>query len=206
MLYVGTPSSDRIRAAMRAGRIACMTTPRQGNRVPAGARWAADNGVYGNGYPGDAAWWEWLTSRPYPRGLCLFATAPDVVADAAATLERSVPWLGRIRAAGYPAALCAQDGLERLAVPWPELDVLFLAGSTTWKLGPAAADLAAQALARGKRVHMGRVSSRRRWSYAEHIGCHSVDGTFLAFGPDRNLPELLGWTEQLPLPLAELQP
>jgi hypothetical protein len=184
---------------MSAGRLACMTTPASGSRVPAGALWAADNGVFGAGYPGDAPWWSWLESRPFPRGRCLFATAPDVVADAAATLQRSGPWLDRIRGAGYPAALVGQDGLEDLPVPWEAFDVLFLGGSTGWKLGPAAAALVAEARARGKRVHMGRVSSRRRWSYAEHIGCDTVDGTFLAFGPDRNLPSVLSWTDQLAL-------
>ncbi|MGH3863561.1 hypothetical protein, partial [Actinokineospora sp.] len=52
------------------------------------------------------------------------------------------------------------------------------------------------ALDRGKRVHMGRVNSGRRWTYAEHLGCHSADGTFLAFAPDTNLQRLRGWTRQ----------
>jgi hypothetical protein len=50
---------------------------------------------------------------------------------------------------------------------------------------------------------MGRVNSRRRLRIAAQMGCHSADGTFLAFGPDRNLPHLLGWLaewdRQLPL-------
>ena len=66
-------------------------------------------------------------------------------------------------------------------------------GATGWKLGPAAADLAGQARNRGKWVHMGRVNSLRRLSYAQAIGCHSVDGTYMAYGPDRNLPTLLRW-------------
>jgi hypothetical protein len=33
----------------------------------------------------------------------------------------------------------------------------------------------------------------KRLRYAASIGCHSVDGTFLAYGPDRNLPTLLRW-------------
>jgi hypothetical protein len=40
---------------------------------------------------------------------------------------------------------------------------------------------------------MGRVNSRRRLAYAATIGCDSVDGTHLAYGPDRRLPELIGW-------------
>jgi hypothetical protein len=104
--------------------------------------------------------------------------------------------LPRIRAAGYPAALVAQDGLEHLPVPWRLLDAVFIGGSTAWKLGPAVAGLAAEARRRGLSVHMGRVNSRTRLWYAASIGCHSVDGTCLAYGPDRNLPKLLGWLRE----------
>jgi hypothetical protein len=37
------------------------------------------------------------------------------------------------------------------------------------------------------------VNSLRRLRHAAAIGCHSVDGTYLAYGPDRNLPTLLRW-------------
>jgi hypothetical protein len=94
---------------------------------------------------------------------------------------------------GLPVAMVAQDGLERFDVPWPWFDVLFLGGSTGWKLGPHARALAAEATARGKLVHMGRVNSLRRLRYAAEIGCTSADGTFISFGPDRRLPEALGW-------------
>lgn len=62
-----------------------------------------------------------------------------------------------------------------------------------WKLGEEVANLAAVAASLGKHVHMGRVSSRKRYEYARAIGCSSVDGTFLIKGPDKLLPELLGW-------------
>jgi hypothetical protein len=102
---------------MSAGLLGCIVTPMQGNRVPDGATWIADNGCYGHGYPGDGEWIAWLASRKADRSSCLFATAPDVVGDAVATLARSGPWLPRIRTLGYPAALVAQDGLEELAPP-----------------------------------------------------------------------------------------
>lgn len=195
-MYVGNPSTAAVRAAMSAGQIACMTTPAQRQPVPPGSWWAADNGVFGKGYPGDDAWLSWLRAHPGDPALCLFAVAPDVVGDAAATLERSAPFLPLIREVGLPAAFVAQDGLEQLPVPWDAFDVLFIGGSTEWKLSPAAADLAAQATARGKRVHMGRVNSWRRWQVADAFGCDSCDGTYLAFGPDLNLPHVLGWSAQ----------
>jgi hypothetical protein len=199
VLYVGNPSSPRVREAMSAGLLGCMDTPAQRQAVPPGAWWAADSGVFGAGYPGDEAWLAWLTARPWPRERCLFVTAPDVVGDAAATLERSVPWLPRIRALGYPAALVAQDGLESLPVPWDVCDVLFVGGSTTWKLSSAARDLVAQARELGKRTHMGRVNSAKRWAVADAWGCDSCDGTYLTFGPDRLLPHVLGWSAQAAL-------
>jgi hypothetical protein len=90
-------------------------------------------------------------------------------------------------------AFVAQDGLESLTVPWDDFDVLFIGGTTEWKLGPQARALVADAKARGKWVHMGRVNSERRYRYAHAIGCDSVDGTYLTFGPDENLPKLLRW-------------
>lgn len=201
MLYLATPSGPRVRDAMTAGLIGCMTTPAQRQRPPVGAWWAADNGVFGKGYPGDDAWWAWLrawtTTNDAER--CLFAVAPDVVGDAAATLQRSIEWLPRIGELGVPSALVAQDGLERLPIPWDSFEVLFVGGSTEWKLSADAAALVGEARARGKRTHMGRVNSWRRWQVADAFGCDSCDGTYLAFGPDLLLPDVLGWSSQAAL-------
>lgn len=181
---------------MSAGLLACITTPKQGNRVPENSLWCADNGCFGKGYPGDAEWWNWLQRKP-DRGRCLFAVAPDVVGDAKATLERSLPWLGRIRSLGIPAAFVSQDGLHELDIPWDEFDVLFVGGTTEWKLGPESAAIVAEAKARGKTVHMGRVNSYKRMKYAADIGCDSSDGTHIAFQPDVALPRVLGWLDRV---------
>lgn len=182
---------------MRGGQLSVIETPKQGNMPVTGVEWCADNGVFGAGYPGDAQWWEWLVTHRCRASSCAFAVAPDVVADAAATLKRSAPWLPRIRRLGYPAALVAQDGLENMQIPWDDFDVLFIGGSTAWKLGPAARAIVGEAKHRGKPVHMGRVNSERRLRYAHYIGCDSVDGTFITFGPDANLPQVLNWLRWL---------
>jgi hypothetical protein len=174
-----------------------MTTPAQGAAVPSAAVWASDNGCFGKGYPGGAAYLRWLENHPAPREDCLFASAPDVVGNAAATLDRSAPYLEHIRALGYRAALVAQDGLEDLAVPWGTFDVLFIGGGTDWKLGPGARGLAEEARARGLWVHMGRVNSLKRLRYARRIGCGSADGTFITFAPTENLARCLRWLEAL---------
>ncbi|OIV36990.1 hypothetical protein BIV57_13460 [Mangrovactinospora gilvigrisea] len=200
MRYLATPSGPEARAAMSAGLLGCMTTPAQGNRIPEGALYACDNGKFGKGWPGADAWMAWLaaTVDHYGAERCLWAVAPDVPMDAEATLAESIPWLAPIRALGIPVAFAAQDGSEADGlIPWDEIDVLFLAGSTEWKTSPAAWHLAHTAKSLGLAVHIGRVNSLRRMRLAEGFGCDTVDGTFLAYGPDTNLPRLRSWLHAL---------
>jgi hypothetical protein len=200
VLYLATPSGPDVRAAMTAGRLGCMTTPAQGNRIPDGAEWGADNGKFGKGWPGPEAWYLWLADRvrEYGPERCRFAVAPDVPFDAAGTFAESAPWLPFIRDLGIPAAFAAQNGCEHGdLIPWDDLDVLFLAGDTAWKTGPVAERLSREANARGKGVHMGRVNSLKRLRIAEWFGCDSADGTYVAFGPSKNLARALGWTAEL---------
>lgn len=161
--------------------------------------WAADNACFNHPEDFDTEkYLGWLATFPLEqRSSCLFAPAPDVVGDPIKTLQRSAPVLPLIRALGFKAALVAQDGLENLEIPWDEFDVLFIGGSTEWKLSPAAAELCREAKRRGKGVHMGRVNSYRRLKFADDCGCDTADGTFLAFGPAVNLPRLLGWLTKL---------
>ena len=60
MLYVANPSTPWIRGVMSSCQLGCIITPRQGNRLPPGCVWLADNGcgpdkngLPGAGYPGD---------------------------------------------------------------------------------------------------------------------------------------------------------
>jgi len=191
MLYLATASTPLVRDAMRRGLLGQMVTPAEGKMPLPGVTFAADNGCFGKGYPGDERWLAWLDRQP--RTSCIFAVAPDVIGDAVATAARSGPYLPTIRSMGFPAAYVAQDGQERFSPPWDEFDVLFIGGTTSWKLDIQARRLTTQAIRRGKHVHMGRVNSLRRHRYADAIGCKSVDGTYLIWGPDVNLPIALGW-------------
>lgn len=204
MRYLGTPSGPEVRAAMSAGLIGCMTTPAQGNVIPAGAWYACDNSRFGcdgkgRNWPGHDKWFRWLTDSVdrYGGDRCLWALAPDVPFDAVGTLDESLPWLAKIRELGIPAAFAAQDGCENGLIPWDDFDVLFLAGTTAWKIGPTAQRLAAEAHQRGKTVHMGRVNSQRRLRIAEDFGCDTADGTYLAFGPEKNLARLTSWLDDM---------
>jgi hypothetical protein len=180
-----------------------MATPMNNTKVHAHQAWAADTGCFLRPHlHSDDGYLNWLAGRQPIVSQCLFATAPDVVGDAAATIERSAPMLPRIRALGYPAALVAQDGLEALDVPWDAFDCLMIGGTTGWKLSDHAIRLMAEAKARGKWVHVGRVNSKRRYQWCHSHGADSADGTFVAFGPDVNIPRLARWLapeRQLPL-------
>lgn len=199
-MYLTGSSGPEVRAYALAhpGELGLLNTPNSNYQLHDWPAWAADNGAFrADTYVGDERWFAWLESKAEHAGRCWFATAPDVVGDAAATLERSLPWLPRIRALGYPAALVAQDGLEELEVPWDAFDVLFIGGTDAYKLGPAAAATAAEAKRRGKGVHVGRVNSHKRLRYAAYIGADTADGTFLAFGPGTNLPRMEVWLGRL---------
>lgn len=200
MLYLANPTgSTRVHDAMATGTLGYIDTPLQGNQRPTGVIWCADNGCFNDKTFDERRWWDWLQGNAGAAADCLFAVAPDVVGDAAATIARSAPWLPRIRALGYKAAFVAQNGQEALPVPWSEFDVLFIGGTTEWKLGPHVRRLVADAKARGKHVHMGRVNSLRRLQYAQAIGCDSVDGTYLTYGPETNLPRLVSWVTRVQL-------
>lgn len=187
---------------MSNGLLGCMTTPRQGNVIPAGAWYGCDNGKYGKGWPGGVAWLGWLkaTIDRYGPERCLWAVAPDVPFDASGTLAEGLQWFKYIRALGVPVAFAAQNGSEAPGmIPWDDIDVVFLAGDTAWKIGEHAAEVAHQATSRGLKVHMGRVNSERRFRIAMAYGCATSDGTFIAFGPDINLGRVVnGWMGNLP--------
>lgn len=115
---------------------------------------------------------------------CLFATAPDVVADHKATWERSKVWLSSIRDIGLPVALVFQDGIESSRIQWSMFDAVFIGGSTEWKLSPEAAWCMKEGRKKGKWIHMGRVNSVYRASRLLEFP-DSVDGTAWAKHPTK---------------------
>ena len=216
-------------------RLGLIDTPRAGGRLAhdaraAGVPWCADNGAFSDRWD-ETAWWAWLTSPLIHdhAATCLFAVAPDVVGDAAATESRARPWLSRIRDLGYPVAYVAQNGMEHSTWDlWDDIDCLFLGGTWEcrwhrarpkatvkgrgvhirahcdvpgcglrcheWKLSQPAVELAAIASSLGKWVHVGRVNSGKRIRWAAQFA-DSSDGTFLAKGPDVNLPRVRRWLD-----------
>ena len=176
-----------------------MLTPNIPNKVDLSSiAWGADTGCFTQPHTFSMSRYiDWLTDRKYAQDSCLFATAPDVVGDAVATLEISKEPLQEIRGLGYKSALVAQDGLENLDVPWDTFDCLFIGGTTEWKLSEHAYALTEEAKRRGKWAHMGRVNSFRSIVAATISGFDSVDATFLAYGPDKNIVRLTHWLNKL---------
>lgn len=189
MLYLSGAVSEGLPAMISMG---------QGDRAPAAGPWAADNGRFNkpSAYT-DEKYLRFLARHAWAADRCLFATAPDVMGDAAATLDLSWPLFRVVRDAGYPVALVAQDGLEDLAVPWAAFDALFIGGTTAWKMSQGAEALCREAKRRGKWVHMGRVNSYRRLRIADDFGCDSADGTCLKYAPTENEGRILRWLEKL---------
>lgn len=200
MIYYANPvasEGDAVRTAMDDGLLGCITTPGQGN-VPRWGVWdvIADNGCFSDKWDADV-WWSWLKGRPTS---CRFAVCPDVADPVggsdthAETLERWRYWSPRIRRLGHVPAFVCQPGCGVDDVP-EDAAVLFLGGDNAYKLGPTAASICAHYGQRGRWLHMGRVNSQRRLDIARSFGCDSVDGTYLTFGPDKNLPRLLSWLD-----------
>lgn len=167
-----------------------MQQPASANRVPTKMPWALDNGCFAGTFHA-----ERFMRMVSPTAL--FCTLPDVVGDWDATLARSRPWIDPIRKAGGKVAIVLQDGCTPETVLWDEVDAIFVGGTTAWKLGSSVPSLIAHGRRRGLHCHMGRVNSYRRLRLAAVLGCHSVDGTFLARAPDQNAPRLVSWLARL---------
>lgn len=152
--------------------------PRIADTARAGIPWAADNDCF-QGL--DAAAYERMLEQLAGLPGCLFVTVPDTVSEAGLTALEFEEWAPIVHRHGLPCAYVAQDdGLEyeTQGVPWGAIDALFIGGSTEWKMGPAARELAREAKRRGLWVHWGRVNTARRLEYVRSTGAaDSFDGS-----------------------------
>lgn len=213
--YISGKHNDTIaRRAAKRGDIGLLVTPLIPSYLAHAAKYpfmAVDNGVFSKATPFNPENFRALVERVAEtqevKSKVLFVVAPDVVGDAARTLDQFGEWADYIHSRGLPAALAAQDGLEdiRVRIPWDQVDVLFIGGSTEWKTGQlppakraAWAEIFMEAHRRGIPIHMGRVNTNDRIAgIAQIVGASTVDGTYLAFGPDKNLPKLESMLDEL---------
>lgn len=197
MIYCATPNTSKVRDTIAAGQLGAMLTPdswpQLNDKVSERFPWVAlDNGCFSDKW-NESKWWAWLKIMQPRRPECLFAVCPDVVGDHDATLKRWYRYAEGIKSLGYPAAFVLQDGASKGDVPWSDIDALFIGGSTDFKLSETAWEMVTFAKTFGLHTHMGRVNSFNRIRACARAGVDSVDGTYLAFGPDANLPKLMNW-------------
>lgn len=142
-----------------------------------GARWMMDN----NQFTGDFNAKTWISSLidflPYQK-TCIGIPVPDKVADCLGTLRMFSRYFQIVRDLGYPVAFVSQDGITPEMVPWDYMDVLFVGGTNEHKLYDEATLVIAEAKAREKWVHVGRVNSFSRIDRFWMVD--SVDGTGLS--------------------------
>lgn len=189
--YTGhSPGDPAVLAELAAAGCGLMAQPRSysADVIARWPVWAADNGCFAAAWAPDV-WLRWLRAVEHIPGRA-FSVVPDVVGDHAATRAMWETWHELVTP---PRAFVAQDGCTVDGVPWATLDVVFIGGSTGWKLGPAARLIVDEAVRRSVPVHMGRVNSETRLRMAQEWGVASADGTFLAFAPDANRRRLLRW-------------
>lgn len=198
MIYFATPSTPQIRACAQAGWVGLIDQPNTGHlpEIVRDAAWIADCGVYGADGASkfdEARWRKFLADHVGFADRCVFAVVPDVVGDHRATLDQWDRYSDEMDP--YRRAFVAQDGCTPATIP-EDADALFVGGSTRFKLSTEARACVTYAIAEGMWTHMGRVNSRHRLLLAAGWGCDSVDGTYAAFGPDRNFPRILSWVEE----------
>lgn len=213
-VYLSGTISDHLRPHLGRDELGVLVQPGTMDLLPDAARarsWGCDNGCFVElkGGTWDRSRFERALERcPRGAGGPLFVVAPDRPGDHRATLERSAPWLERIRALGLPAAFAAQDGieLELEELDWSSFDVLFVGGSDSWKyrrrgtvnahLSPIVVELLARARARGVPTHVGRINSGAMYRSCDRAGATTCDGNFHqhAGGPD-GVARMLAWFE-----------
>lgn len=214
-IYLSGKNSDAVKAAAKEmpnlGILVTPATSHYAGHVADYEFYGVDNGCYSGKGNFDEAKFYSLLERLKADGQAhkaLFAVAPDEFdpvagkGDWKATLERSAPHLPRIRAAGFPAAIVLQDGATADTVPWDDIDVLFVGGSTEFKtatdknggIDREFVKIVREAKKRNIPIHFGRVNSAERLELTHYgLNAASMDGTYLAFGPDKNLPKLQDW-------------
>lgn len=203
MLLLATTGHPDIAERYRHPNLGRLLQPRHTSSAQAtaegGFAWAADNDCF-QGL--DEVAFRKMLDRIAGLPGCLFVTCPDVVGDHAQTVRLWTDWAPVIREAGQVPAFVLQDGVVSSEIP-PDVP-LFIGGTTEFKLGPIAAQIARAASSAGRWVHMGRVNGLRRMSYADSIGCRSVDGTGWVRFKSANLQRGIDWAASLATPQMPL--
>lgn len=173
-----------------------LVTPYTKPKIETGRLWGMDNGAF-NGKFNERLWKQTLEKYKGFKKRCLFVVSPDSYMNAIETMELYRHYGWRIKSDGWKVAFVAQDGQESFRMP--EYDVLFIGGSTEWKLSDGAKNCILKAQKKNKWVHVGRVNTGKRIRHFQLLGVNSIDGTALAFGEDKNFKWINKQLAQKPL-------
>lgn len=191
MVYVGQTRGRR-EPEMTALGFGEMTQPTEWPPRRTAHGWAHDNAVFTSwkaGRPFDdgafhahlqevvnavaRGWWDVSragTTVREPAVAPAFLVLPDVVADGAASFRKSMEWLPWAEPTGWPLYFVVQNGMRAadVAAIMPDVDGLFVGGSSDWKWATAAA-WGALCLDWARPLHIGRVGTGKRARWAREI-------------------------------------
>lgn len=134
-----------------------LRTPLTKNKI-AGVPYGIDNGCYTQFR--ESTWVRLVDEARESTVECKFVCLPDIVGDAARTLDLFDYY--KDVAHDLPRALVLQDGIERFRIDWRTVDAVFVGGSDTFKSSAPAFNAAKTARMLGKWVHVGRVNTAAR--------------------------------------------
>ena len=135
-----------------------------------GIPFGLDNGCYAKF---DRRAWDRLLEQA-ETDAPVFATLPDIVGDAARTLDLFRYFLRHTN--GIPRALVLQNGIEHHPIPYEELAAVFIGGDDAFKISKVAINAARAAKILGLWVHVGRVNTAKR--LRNWVGlADSIDGS-----------------------------
>ena len=140
----------------------------------------------------EGAWRHHLRTVALGGEAPLWVVVPDVVGNRTATLERWPVYVDEVKGYGWPPAFAAQDGMTPSDVP-DDAEVVFLGGSTDWKLGA----LARWGRAFPGRLHVARVNTYKRLVLCYQAGAISCDGTGWGRGSQQQLAGLKRFIEEV---------
>lgn len=130
--------------------------------------YALDNGCYNKWEPD--LYFEMLkdSTNIHPP---LWVTVPDVVGDYKKTIELWNEYKDSVKKFNYNLAFVCQDGCNPEDVP-EDVYCCFIGGTTKWKL-----DNAHRFKNVRKKLHIGRVNTKKRLLWAKDLGADSIDGS-----------------------------
>lgn len=155
------------------------------NGIKEGRSWAMDNEAFTRGF-NFSRWYKHFNRLMPWFNNCLFVVVPDIVGDYKKTLSLWHEYYSVFdRISAGKLAFVVQDGQTPQDLP-QNYNTLFIGGSTNFKLSSQADNLIEYAKNTKKKVHAGRVNSKKRIDHFKLYGVDTVDGTGACFAPKQH--------------------